>query len=225
MLTSRYFLISVLLMAAATVATLIVYPSLPGHIATHWDINNRPNGYSPKALLFLIGPGWMALVMGIMYCLPWLSPKRFEVDTFRSTYLYIMLLIVAMQAYVYAIILWAGTGHEVNVGRAILGGLSLLFILMGNVMGKIRRNFYIGVRTPWALADDRVWNATHRFAAKTFVVGGIAGLLLAALGVGGWVQLIPLLCVVLLPVAYSLMLYKQMEKRGELEDGMSGQLR
>jgi uncharacterized membrane protein len=225
MITSRYFVISMLLTVAAIVATVILYPSLPDHVVTHWDINNHPNGYSPKSVLFLLGPGFMVLIMGIMYSLPWLSPKRFEVDTFQSTYLYIMMLIVGILGYAYGIILWAGIGHEVNVGRAIVGGISLLFILMGNVMGKIRRNFYVGVRTPWALADDRVWNATHRFAAKIFVVAGIAGLVLAGFGIGGYLQLVPITCAALFPVAYSLIVYKRMERRGELEDGMSREAR
>jgi uncharacterized membrane protein len=205
-----------LLTAAVLVATLVAYPHLPSSVATHWDVHNQPNGYSPKWALFLIGPGLMAGTMLLMYFLPWLSPKRFEVDSFRSTYLQIMLMLVSMLAYFFAVALWAGVGHPLNVGRALVGGVSLLFALLGNVMGKIRRNFYIGVRTPWALANERVWNATHRFAARTFVVGGLAGLALTAIGLDGWPTVVTLMAGALLPVLYSLLFYKQLERRGEL---------
>ena len=71
-------------------------------------------------------------------------------------------------------------------------------------MGKVRRNFYIGVRTPWALANERVWNATHRFAAKTFVAGGLVGLALTAAGLNGRPVIVVLLAGALVPIVYSL---------------------
>jgi uncharacterized membrane protein len=215
-MTGKYYLVGILLTAAVLVATVVAYPYLPSSVATHWNMSNQPNGYSPKWALFLIGPGVMAGTMLLMYFLPWLSPNNFEVDSFRSTYLQIMLMLVGMLAYFYVVTLWAGVGHPLNVSRAIVGGVCLLFALLGNLMGKIRRNFYIGVRTPWALANERVWNATHRFAAKTFVVGGLAGLALTAAGLDGRPVFVVLLAGALVPVVYSLVFYKQLERRGKL---------
>jgi uncharacterized membrane protein len=215
-MSGKYYLVGMLLTAAVLVATVVAYPHLPGSVATHWNMQNQPNGYSPKWALFLIGPGLMAGMMLLMYFLPWLSPKNFEVDSFRSTYLQIMLMLIGMQTYFYAVILWAGVGHRLNVGRAIVGGVCLLFALLGNLMGKVRRNFYIGVRTPWALASERVWNATHRFAAKTLVAGGLVGLALTAVGLDGRPVFFVLMAGALVPVVYSLVFYKQLERRGEL---------
>jgi uncharacterized membrane protein len=215
-MSGKYYLVGMLLTAAVLVATVIAYPHLPSSVATHWNLHNQPNGYSPKWALFLIGPGFMAGIMLLMYFLPWLSPKNFEVDSFRSTYLQIMLMLVTMVAYFSAVILWAGVGHPLNVGRAIVGGVCLLFALLGNLMGKVRRNFYIGVRTPWALANERVWNATHRFAAKTFVAGGLVGLALTAAGLNGRPVIVVLMVGALVPIVYSLIFYKQLERRGEL---------
>jgi len=215
-MTGKYYLVGISLTAAVLVATVVAYPHLSSSVATHWNMRNQPDGYSPKWALFLIGPGLMAGIMLLMHFLPWLSPKNFEVDTFRSTYLQIMLMLVCMLAYFNAVVLWAGVGHSLNVGRAIVGGVCLLFALLGNLMGKIRRNFYIGVRTPWALANERVWNATHRFAAKTFVAGGLAGLALTAAGLDGRLVFVVLMVGALVPVVYSLAFYKQLERRGEL---------
>ncbi|MGB9479442.1 MAG: SdpI family protein, partial [Candidatus Acidiferrum sp.] len=215
-MSRKYYLVGMLLTAAVLVATVVAYPYLPSSVATHWNMQNQPNGYSPKWTLFLIGPGFMAGMMLLMHLLPWLSPKNFEVDKFRSTYLQIMLMLVAMVAYFYAVILWAGVGHPLNVGRAVVGGVCLLFSLLGNLMGKVRRNFYIGVRTPWALANERVWNATHRFAAKTLVAGGLVGLALTAAGLNGRPVMAVLLAGAFIPVLYSLVFYKHLERRGEL---------
>ena len=212
----KYYLVGMLLTAAVLAATVVAYPHLPGSVATHWNMRGEADGYSPKWALLLIGPGLMAGTMVLMYCLPWLSPRRFEVDSFRSTYLQIMLMLVAMIGYFSAVTVWAGVGHRLDVGRAIIGGVCLLLALMGNLMGKVRRNFYIGVRTPWALANERVWNATHRFAAKTLVAGGLVGLALTVAGLNGWPVMAVLLAGALIPVGYSLVFYKQLERRGEL---------
>jgi len=215
-MTLKYYLAGILLLAAAFVANLLAYPHLPNLVATHWDIQGRPDGYSAKGVLFLIGPGLMVAIMILFRVLPWLSPKHWEVDTFRSTYLYIMMVLLCLVAYLNVITLWAGLGRLINVGRAVIGGICLLFALLGNVLGKVRRNFYIGVRTPWALASERVWNATHRLAAKTFVVAGLLGLALTAVGLNVWPTFISLTAGALIPVVYSLTFYKQLERRGEL---------
>lgn len=212
----KYYLAGSLLVVLTLLLTALAYQHLPDMVATHWNANNQPNGYSPKWVLLLISPGLMLGIMLLFRALPWLSPKNFEVDAFRSTYLRIMLIILALIAYMQCVMLWVGLGHSMDIGRATVGGVCLLFALLGNLLGKVRRNFYVGLRTPWALANERVWNATHRFAAKTFVVAGLVGLFLTAVGIDGW----PVICVLiaggLVPVIYSLTYYKQLERRGEL---------
>jgi len=212
----RYYLAGILLTAAALIATSAAYPHLPASVPRHWDLNGQANGYSPKWALFLIGPGLMCATMLVTWRLPWLSPKRFEVESFQATYTEVMLITVCLLAYMDALILWSGLGHGVNAGRAGLFGACLCLAFLGNITGKIRRNFYIGVRTPWALASERVWNATHRLAAKTFVAGGVAGMVLLGIGLNGWPPFTALMLGALIPAPYSLYFYKQLERRGEL---------
>jgi uncharacterized membrane protein len=214
-MTRKVFLFEVLLVAAVLGAIVFAYPHLPNRVATHWNINLQPNGYSPKWALFLLGPGIMAGIMLFSHLGQWFSPKRFEVESFRSTWHLLMLMLVCMMAYVCAVILWAGIGDSINEGRMVVGGICLIFTVMGNVLGKVRRNFFIGVRTPWTLANERVWNDTHRFAAKTFVAGGLLGLIFTIIGLRRW-PVIALLVGGLAPVVYSFVFYKQLERRGEL---------
>jgi uncharacterized membrane protein len=87
---------------------------------------------------------------------------------------------------------------------------------MGNVLGKVRRNFFVGVRTPWTIANEQVWNATHRFAAKTFFAGGLLGLLAVIANAPFWLPLTAILIAALAPVIYSLVFYKQLERQGGL---------
>jgi uncharacterized membrane protein len=216
-MTRKYYVTGILLIAATLIATAVVYPHLSDAVPTHWNSDGQPNDYSPKWQLFVIIPGIMAAIMVLFRFLPWLSPKRFDVDTFQSTYLYIMLSILGMLACIQVLILWTGMGKHVNANRAILVVISWLFAALGNVLGKVRRNFYVGVRTPWSLANERVWYATHRLAAKTFVAAGLVGLVVTAVGLYDWLTIAILASGVLVPVIYSLVYYKQLERAGQLQ--------
>ena len=92
----------------------------------------------------------------------------------------------------------------------------LFFALMGNVMGKVRKNFYIGVRVPWTLASDRVWNDTHRLAAWVWVAAGVIGFGMIVLGVPIIYPIVVLVLSAFVPVIYSFVHYKSLERRGAL---------
>jgi len=156
-------------------------------------------------------------LMLLFAALPWLSPRHFEVDSFRSTYLYIMLVILGLMAYIQAMMVWAGLDGRSSTDKALLGGICLMLALLGNVLGKVQRNFYIGIRTPWTLANERVWYATHRFGAKTFVLGGLLAFVMVFAGAGFWFSFATIMAAALTPVVYSLVHYKRLERRGKVQ--------
>jgi uncharacterized membrane protein len=211
-----YYLAAAAIIAATVIGIAVAYPQLPASVPTHWNANGQVNGWSPKWTLFLWGPGLMSLMVAVFAAIPWLSPKKFEVDSFRTTYLYIMIVIVAMIAYAHILIVVSGLGVPFDMTRAIEGCVCVLTMLLGNVLGKLRRNFFMGIRTPWTLANERVWNATHRFGAKTFFAAGLAGLVAAILRAPFWLPIAAIVAGALVPAIYSLTFYKQLERRGEL---------
>jgi uncharacterized membrane protein len=217
-----YWIVAIVLAVAAWGLSAWLYPGLPDRIPTHWNIEGKVDGYGEKTWATFLLPAMMIGFLVLFAFLPALSPKHFEVDTFRSTYLYIMVLVSALFLYMHGVILLA-TWQEVrqgpkflDVGRALVGGMFLFFALLGNVMGKVRKNFYIGIRVPWTLASDRVWNDTHRLAARLMVAGGIVGFLLVVLGVpiAWWIGV--LIATFLVPVVYSFVHYKALERQGAL---------
>jgi uncharacterized membrane protein len=219
-LNRKYYLGAAAVILAVLFGTAVAYPSLPSIVPMHWDAHGHVNGWGPKWTLFLFGPGAMLLMVLTFSALPWLSPKKFEIDSFRATYLYIMIMVVAMMAYFQILVLLSALGSLAGVvldmTRAITGGVCLMIALLGNVMGKVRRNFFVGIRTPWTIANEHVWNATHRFAAKTFFAGGLIGLLAVILRAPFWMPIAAILIAALVPAIYSLFFYKQLERRGEL---------
>jgi uncharacterized membrane protein len=215
-LNQKYYLGAAAVILATLAGTVVAYPQLPNIVPMHWDIQGQVNGWGPKWWLFLTGPGAMLFMVLMFSALPWLSPKKFEVDSFRATYLYIMVVLVALLAYCQLLIVIASLGLAVDVSRALEGGICLLLALLGNVMGKVRRNFFVGIRTPWTLANEQVWNATHRFAGKTIFAGGLLGLFAVILRAPFWLPIAAIIIAALIPAGYSLVFYKRLERKGEL---------
>ena len=127
-----------------------------------------------------------------------------------------MLVLLGAIAYFQGVLLWVGVYGRIDASRAITGGACLMIALLGSALGRVQRNFYLGIRTPWTIANDSVWTATHRLAAKLFVIAGIVGLVLLALGVQGSSVLFPVLAAVLISVIYSFVVYKQLERQGKV---------
>jgi uncharacterized membrane protein len=220
-MTRVYWIIAFLMVAASIAAPAWLYPGLPDRIPTHWNIRGEVDGYGGKWTLFLF-PAIMAGMLVLFYFLPALSPKHFEVDTFRPTYLYIMDIVLALFAYMQGVLLYTvyKSVYEktaVDLGSGFMAGLFLFFALMGNQLGKVRKNFYIGVRVPWTLASDRVWNDTHRLAAWVMVAAGVVGFVLTLLGVSLLVSFVLLIGSAFVPIIYSFVHYKALERAGQLE--------
>jgi len=215
----RYFGVCLLLVAAALAATLVAWDHLPARVPLHWNAHGRVDGYGPRWMLLAAGPGAMLAELAIFAALPALSPKRFALESFTRTYLRIMLAAVALAGYITAVLLWAALTGDADVTGALLAGVSVLVVVLGNVMGKVRRNFFIGIRTPWTLASERVWHATHRLAAKSMVAAGILGIGAALLGgiagIVAWMAIV--LAGVMVPVVYSFVHYRTLEREGTLE--------
>jgi uncharacterized membrane protein len=220
---NRWLLLSLVLTAVASAAALYVFygmhDALPDEVPVHWDAHSRPDRFVPRdeVLPYLvIMPGVMLGFVGLTLVLPWLSPRSFGVESFRGTYNYVMALVIILMGYIQAILLLASLGRRLDFGQVMLGGLCVFFVLIGNVLGKVQRNFWMGVRTPWTLASDTVWVRTHRLAAWLFVGAGVLGLVAVLLGVNVLVCLPLILIAALVPVFYSLVIYKRLESQGRL---------
>jgi uncharacterized membrane protein len=213
---NRYLLMCVLVVLATLAFTFAFYSKLPATIPTHWNGAGEIDAYGPRSFVF-IHTAFMVLFMLVWMVLPSLSPKRFSVDTFSATYWHICLVIVAMLGYFQCVMVWGAYSPSMPMNRAMFGGLAVFLGLLGNVMGKVRRNFWIGIRTPWTLASERVWYSTHRFAAKTMFIGAVLSLIGAVAGVPLWLCLTVLLAGPIVPAFYSLFVYKRFERSGNLE--------
>jgi uncharacterized membrane protein len=195
---------------------------IPGdRIPIHWGIDGQPDGWVAKDepfMAFYLLPIILGSVVVLgLFALPWLSPRNFAVGDFRKTYDYVFFLVAALFVYMDVMIVWSQLSGPATFDRWLLAGLFLFFALIGNVLGKVKRNFWMGVRTPWTLADPVVWDRTHRLAAWLLVATGLVGAVAAAAGLHPAACFVLLMVGALSPVVYSLVLYKRLEREGRLE--------
>jgi uncharacterized membrane protein len=192
-----------------------------GKVPIHWNIKGEPDGWvgtDQPFMAFYLLPTVIGGVVALgLFVLPWLSPQKFTVEGFRPTYDYVFFLVAALLIYLQAVITWSQFHGPVLMERGFLAGLMLFFALIGNVLGKVRPNFWMGVRTPWTIADPIVWTRTHRLAAWLFVAAGGTGCVLALAGVNPIVPFVVLMVGALTPVVYSAVLYKRLQREGKLE--------
>jgi len=158
----------------------VFWGRLPDQVPTNWGFNGQVT-YGPKSSLLLLVGLTPALALLLQF-LPRMDPKKQNYQKFQGLYDGFAALFALFMALVFAIVLVEtfrpGT---VNVGRVITAGISALFIGIGCVMGKIKPNWFMGIRTPWALSDPDVWNKTHRLGGWVFFLTGLVSLPLALL--------------------------------------------
>lgn len=213
--------VTVALFVAAVGAHVTLADKLPDKVPTHWDLHGQVNGWTDKDqtfVIFYLMPTVTAGVVALgLFILPFVSPQNFAVASFRRTYDYVFFLVAVLFAFMYGLIQTAQVTGTMAGERWMIAGIFLFFALIGNVLGKVKSNFWLGVRTPWTLADPQVWERTHRVAAWWFVVVGLVGVIAAAAGLHPLACFVFLICGALVPVFYSLVLYKRLQRQGKLE--------
>lgn len=153
-------------------ATAMLYQALPEQIPSHWNIKGEVDAYQNKPFVFVTG----LLPLGIyllMKFLPKIDPKRGSYEKHKKAYSITQLLVVLMMITVHWIAIFAALGFDINVGVFVRILIGLMFVIMGNYMGQIRQNYFYGIRTPWALANEEVWKKTQRAGGYTFIMMGI----------------------------------------------------
>lgn len=206
--------LSIGMVVAAGLISLFVYPRLPNPTPSHWNINGKVDGYSSPLVAVLMTPGMMVLALLLFLVLPKASPKNFKMESWIDVYHTIMALIMALFLIIHIVVLRAGLGYEVEMVKVLISSILLFFAVIGNFMGKVRRNFWVGVRTPWTLANETVWNLVHRRAGRLWLVGGLIGAVAVWLGLPFWAAFVFLMVISLYPVLDSYLIWRRVEGGG-----------
>lgn len=200
-----------LFIVATVAAAAWLYPQLPDPMPSHWNVDGEVDGWMPKLWGVAVLPGSAILIFIIFRLIPRISPKGFRTESFSGVLNVLQVAMVAFACFVAFLVLFTAKGIDVHLNQMIYGAMGVLFIVIGNYLGKVRKNSFVGIRTPWTLASDEVWARTHRMAGWTFIVMGIFFL------AGAFVRIDPMwlvtiiILLALVPVVYSYFLYRRVE--------------
>jgi uncharacterized membrane protein len=205
---------AVIFIALSWLLSLYFFQHFPALVPIHWDIAGNANGFGSRAFAAFFVPALTLGIYLILLALPILDPKKDRYIEFAKTYHLFKNLIIIMLVAIYCIASFNALGVAIPIGITIPILIGLLFVIMGNYFGKIRRNFFIGIRTPWTLSNEEVWNKTHRFGGKLFIVGGILILLTVFIPITLRVPLFigTAICIAVIPMIYSYLLFKKVSK-------------
>ncbi len=203
-----------LLLAAAWALGFYFYRHFPALVATHWDANGRVNGYMGRAGGAFFLPALLSGMYALFLLLPLVDPRRQRYESFASVYHVFKAAILGMLLLLFIASGMYNLGFSVNIATLTPLLIGLLFIILGNSMGKIKRNWFIGIRTPWTMSSEDVWNKTHRMGGYLMVACGL--LMLAAPLIPGKAAFLltmgAVLAFALATTAYSYFIYRKIPK-------------
>lgn len=215
MTRDRANLLSYLFIIAAVAVAAFLYPRIPDAVPSHWNIKGEVDGYISKPWGVIILPLAAIFVFVVMRLIPVLSPKGYRTESFAGVLHIFQVTMVGFMSLVAILVLLAGSGVNVPINQVIFGALGLMFMVIGNYLGKTRKNFFLGIRTPWTLASDEVWGRTHRVAGRLFILLGVIMFSGVFFEVPVWLLLGMVGVIVVVPVVYSYVVYRKVEGFGE----------
>jgi uncharacterized membrane protein len=211
-LTTTLVLLMILI---ATAAGLLLWNQLPDQMASHWNVNDEVDGYMPKVWGVFLMPLVTLGMFGLFLLIPNIDPLKANIAQFREAFNLFIALIVAFMLYVHGLTLAWSLGYTgFRLSTMLLPAMGLLFIFIGFMLRRAKRNFFIGIRTPWTLSSDTVWEKTHRLGAILFMASGALAFIGGLFGgmIAFWMLFVPLIGSVIFLLVYSYVLYRRETK-------------
>ncbi len=185
----------------------LVYKRLPEMIATHFDLNGNPDGWSSRAFAVF---GLPAILLAVNLLLPLMLRADPKHENMSGALVNITIWTIPVLSLLCSgLTLGRALGYDVRIERVLPVFMGVLFILIGNYLPKTKQSYTMGIKLPWTLASEENWNRTHRLAGFLWVLGGVYFIVMSFIGWSVPAFVLPLAVMVLVPMAYSYLLYRK----------------
>ena len=202
----------VILLAAAV--SLYAYPRVPDVIATHWSDQNVVDGTMGKFWGLALMPLMLLGIGALLMAVPHIDPLRKNIEAFRPYFNTFVVIFALFMLYMHVLTVLINMGNPLILSQWMMPGMGLFIFYTGVLMQKAKRNFFIGIRTPWTLSSDSVWEKTHRLGGWLFKAAGIITMLGIIFPSQSFLLLmVPMLAAAFIPIIYSYFAY-QREMKG-----------
>lgn len=200
-------LIGLGIIAAGLIFGLVLQPKLPEKLPVHWNASGQVDRYGGQAEALYLVPAISLFLLLLLWALPQLSPKGKDIEAFRPQYDATIIVFSGFMTLIHVAVLLNAL-RSFDVSKLVFGGVCLLFVFIGNILGKVTRNYWMGIRTPWTLESDAVWEKTHRMAGRWMVVTGLIGFVISVFTPWPLVSIGLILVGSFYPVIYSYFVYR-----------------
>lgn len=171
----KYF--PILLIVISFIIALYIYPQMPQLMATHWGISGEVNGYSPRAFGLFFLPVLLVIMYGLFLFLPKVDPYKKNFKEFKGYYENFIIITFSFLFYLFLLMITWNLDYHFELIKFLSPGFALLFGYAGVLMSKTKRNWFVGIRTPWTISSSTVWSKTHRLGSKLFYFTALLALL------------------------------------------------
>jgi len=212
MTTKTTSIIALVMISLALVAGAVLWDQLPDQMASHWNVNDQADGYMSKNWGVFLMPLVTTGIFLLFLLIPNIDPLKANIAKFRPTFNLFITLIIAFMLYLYGLTLAWNLGYQnFKMSAAMLPFLGILFIFVGYMLRQAKRNWFIGIRTPWTLSSDSVWDKTHQLGSVLFIASGVLAFAGSFFGgpTAAWLILVPVMGSALFLVIYSFVLYQR----------------
>lgn len=198
-----------------------MYASLPETVPTHFDINGKANGWSSRGSLWFI-PCCLGIGFDLLFLfLPLIDPKR-RLSSGSGKFEHIRFIVVLFISGLSCFILYISKSEHLDqLNTFMFAFLGLFFAALGNFFPSLKPNYFIGIRSPWALENETIWKKTHQMAGKLWVGGGLLLIVMAFVmpdtALLGKIAVPLILIMALIPVLYSFILWRKIKNNDPMQ--------
>ncbi len=203
-------IINVLLAILVLGFGLIMQSRFPQPMAIHWGESGQADGYGSNFTGIWLIPIMVVGLSLLLKVIPSIDPLKENIRKFIGEYNLFVFMFAVFMLYIQMLALAYNLDWINNINPYIMPALGVFMIFVGQLVSKARRNYFIGIRTPWTLQDERVWDETHKQGGLAFKISGIIalfGILFPSIGM--WLLMIPLMITVIYTIALSYFLYRK----------------
>jgi len=202
------------LIALSFAVAIYSYPQMPEKVASHWNAAGEVDGYMGRFWGVFLMPIIAAIMFPLYLVIPRIDPLKKNIEKFRGHYEWLILTVIAFLFYLYLLTTSWNFGMRFDMTRALIPAFAALFYYCGVVVEKAKRNWFIGIRTPWTLSSDVVWEKTHKLGGKMFKVAAVVSLLgLLSKDYAIWVMVGPVLAFSLYLLVYSYVEWRKITQK------------
>jgi len=202
--------VGIAIVALTVAVSLLTYDDLPAQLATNFDASGDPGETMAKPLALALPTVLAAFVVVVFRVLPAIDPLGDNIAAFQDYYDLIAVVVVGVVGYVHLLIVGWNLGYDVSVAQAVVPVLAVTYYVAGVVVEHAEQNWFVGIRTPWTLSSEEVWNETHDRTAVLFKLAGLVALL--ALPFPQYlvpIAVAPIVVVTVVATAYSFVVYRR----------------